>query len=89
MLDKLNQIGAASKKVVLYILTPAAFFLGFIYYLLHRKDLEIGDLEKHLGQVELNDTFERTKNAKKEADDLEAAYRSARNNVTDDKPPSS
>lgn len=78
MIEKLKQLGAASKEVVLYILTPVLLVIGYIVYLQSKLRTTKGDLAIAKSEQELAKSLDKTKELENDATKAEADYKRTR-----------
>ena len=78
MLDRLNALTEVVKKMVLYILTPLAFIVGFFYMLLSKNKELVTKIEDQKLKDELGKSLEKGVTDEAKAHDVELAYQRAR-----------
>lgn len=78
MLDRIKAFAEASKNVIIYILTPIAFVLGALYYLLTKNKELTEQVKQEKFDVTHNNTIDEQKTADATASDALSEYEKLR-----------
>ena len=78
MIDKLKAFYESIKGILIYVLTPIAFILGIIYYLVTKNSSLKNQLQTLKTEGEIDEEKRNVSEAKVEADNADIDYKSIR-----------